>query len=78
MDPIESTIRNILINDYDCDPDTLQLSDTLVADLGMDSIELVEFGLALEESFDVEVLDDAITQTMTVGEVVNKIKELKG
>ena len=75
---IESTVREILINDYDCDPDTLQLSDTLVADLGMDSIELAEFGLSLEEAFDVEVLDDAITQTMTVGEVVNKIKELKG
>ncbi len=75
---IESKIRNILINDYDCDPDTLQLSDTLVADLGMDSIELVEFGLALEESFDVEVNDDAITQTMTVGEVVESIRKLKG
>ena len=45
---IESTIRNILINDYDCDPDTLQLSDTLVADLNLDSIELAEFGLSLE------------------------------
>ena len=75
---IESKIRELLINDYDCDPDTLQLSDTLVADLGMDSIELVEFGLALEESFDVEVNDDAITQTMTVGEVVEAIRKLRG
>jgi acyl carrier protein len=52
--------------------------NTLVDDLELDSIELVELAQDLEEEFDIIIPDSAITAAMTVGQVVDVVKNLKG
>jgi len=52
-------------------PETL-----LIEDLAADSLDLIELVLAVEESFDVDVPDDAAENIRTVGECVAGISGL--
>jgi acyl carrier protein len=51
---------------------------TLTGDLDLDSIELVEFAVELETAFDITIPDDAVTATMTLQQVAEKVAELRG
>lgn len=51
-------------------------SDTKFADLGIDSLDIAELIMNIEDEFDIEMEMDASLQT--VGDVVNKINEIKG
>ena len=44
-------------------------------DLGLDSLDLVEFGLALEEEFEVELQDEEAEGIVTIGDAVELIAE---
>ena len=68
-------IKNIIV-------EQLQVSDTAVTedasfvdDLGADSLDLVELIMALEEEFGIEIPDSDAEKVVTVGDVVNYIKE---
>jgi acyl carrier protein len=77
MDTIATQVRTILF-DFGIDITSVTDDNTLVNDLGLDSIELVQFAQDLEEEFDIEISDNAITAAMTVGQVVDAVKRLKG
>ena len=47
-------------------------------DLGADSLDTVELVMALEESFDIEIPDEAAEGIATVGDAVKFIEEKKG
>ena len=60
----------------------LQVADTAVTeqssfidDLGADSLDLVELIMALEEEFNIEIPDTDAEKVVTVGDVVDYIKE---
>lgn len=76
MDAVESKVRDLLISEYGVDADQLQAENGLVADLHLDSIELVQLALDLEEAFGVELQTGTITASMTVGEVCDLIRGL--
>eukprot|EP01083_Nonionella_stella_P024188 66858_1 len=44
-------------------------------DLGLDSLDQVEFGLAVEDEFDVEIPDDEAEQIVTIGDAVELIAD---
>ena len=45
----------------------------LYNDLGLDSLDAVEFGLHLETEFDIELIDEEAEQITTIGDAVNLI-----
>jgi len=49
--------------------------ETLLIELGLDSIQGVEFLVALESRFNLKLRDDAITIRMSVRDVVQMIEE---
>ena len=51
-------------------------SETKFADLGIDSLDIAELIMNIEDEFDIEMEMDASLQT--VGDVVNKINEING
>ena len=77
MDAIEAGVRSILFECFSVDGAVLQADNRLVEDLGMDSLEIVQFALDLEETFDIEVPDSSITAEMTVGDVCEAVKILQ-
>lgn len=48
-------------------------STNLNADLGLDSLDSVEFGLAIEDEFDIEIEDEEAETIKTVGDAVDII-----
>jgi acyl carrier protein len=77
MDTISTQVRSVLFN-FGIDIASVTDDNELVNDLGLDSIELIELAQDLEEEFDIEIPDSAITAAMTVGQVVDAVKNLKG
>ena len=48
---------------------------SFIDDLGADSLDIVELVMALEEEFDIEIPDNDAEKVVTVGDVVEYIKE---
>ena len=48
---------------------------SFIDDLGADSLDIVELVMALEEEFDIEIPDSDAEKVVTVGDVVEYIKE---
>lgn len=54
-------------------PDVVTSTAELAEDLGVDSVDAVEFTLALEREFHVALPDDAIADVRTVQDVVDLV-----
>ena len=47
----------------------------LAEDLGVDSVDAVEFALALEREFNIELPDAALVEVKTVQDVIDRVAE---
>jgi acyl carrier protein len=52
------------------------LSSDLVADLGFDSLQVLEVVAELEDRFDISIPIDAVPSTRTVADVVDRVARL--
>ena len=59
----------------DIDESTITPESKFAEDLGADSLDIVELVMALEEEFDIEIPDADAEKVVTVGDVVDYIKE---
>ena len=53
------------------------LADELNNDLGMDSLDAVEFIMTLEEEFNIEIYDEQVDSLVTVQNVVDIVESKK-
>lgn len=58
------------------DPSDVTPEKNLVDDLGADSLDAVELVMSIEEEFGVELDDDTMEVTKTVGDLIAKITAL--
>ncbi len=56
------------------DPEDVTMESSFIEDLGADSLDIVELLMALEEEFDIEIPDEEAEKLITVGDVVDYIK----
>jgi acyl carrier protein len=54
-------------------PESIKLESNLVDDLGFDSLEIIEFYLAIEEHFSINIPDEDRLKLLTVDDVVNYV-----
>ena len=54
---------------------SVEMESSFIDDLGADSLDIVELVMALEEEFDMEIPDTDAEKVVTVGDVVEYIKE---
>lgn len=54
--------------------DPLEETTLLVDDCGMDSLDAVELGMALEEEYGIEIPDEDAEKIKTVGEAIDYIE----
>jgi acyl carrier protein len=52
------------------------LENDLIADLGFDSLQLLEVVAELEDRFDLSIPSDAVPSTRTVAEIVTQVRAL--
>ena len=68
-------IKESLVKTLDLDAETITLESNVVEDLNADSISFMEFTLALEDEFGIEISDEDAEHILTLGQVVDYISE---
>lgn len=68
-------IKGIIIEQLGVTENTVTMEASFIDDLGADSLDIVELIMALEEEFDIEIPDGDAEKVVTVGDVVDYIKE---
>lgn len=70
-------LKPIIIDQLGVEEEAVKTEATFVDDLAADSLDIVELIMAIEEKFDMEIPDSAAEKIVTVGDVVEYIKNNK-
>ena len=70
-------IKSILAEQFSEDEDSITKATDLAEDLGADSLDMADLVMAIEDEFEIEVLDEDIEGIKTVGDIVEYIENLK-
>ena len=65
---------NKIIADYTGNNVTLTPETILMADMGMNSLDLAQLACKVEDEFDIEIPDRAISSIKTIGDVISLIE----
>jgi len=68
-------VKDIIVEQLGVTGDSVTLEASFIDDLGADSLDIVELIMALEEEFDMEIPDSDAEKVVTVGDVVDYIKD---
>ena len=68
-------VKEIIIEQLGVAETAVTTEASFIDDLGADSLDIVELIMALEEEFDLEIPDADAEKVVTVGDVVDYIKE---
>lgn len=68
-------MKEIIADQLNVDGDSITESSSFKDDLGADSLDLFELVMALEDEYSVEIPAEDLQNLLTVGEVMNYLKE---
>ncbi|MEI6101512.1 MAG: acyl carrier protein [Eubacteriales bacterium] len=68
-------VRELIANNLKLDPSTILLSTEMIADLSVNSLDLVELVCAFEMEFGVEVPERDIRKFRKVGDIVEYLEK---
>ena len=72
---IEQRVKDIIVEQLGVNPDQVTPDAKFIEDLGADSLDTVEFVMALEEEFGNEIPDEQAEKLQSVGDVVKYIED---
>ena len=75
---IEDKVKDIIVEQLGVNAEQVTSTARFIEDLGADSLDTVELVMAFEEEFGAEIPDEQAEKLLTVGDVVNYIKEKQG
>lgn len=70
-------VINILTAQACCDREIVKPEAHLINDLDLDSLDLVEVAMEIEDQCGVEILDDEISSCKTVQDLINHVEARK-
>lgn len=68
-------VKGIIVEQLGVAETAVSMEASFIDDLGADSLDIVELIMALEEEFDTEIPDADAEKVVTVGDVVDYIKD---
>ena len=68
-------VKEIIVEQLGVAENAVAQEASFIDDLGADSLDIVELIMALEEEFDLEIPDADAEKVVTVGDVVDYIKD---
>ena len=68
-------VKEIIVEQLGVAETAVTMEASFIDDLGADSLDIVELVMAIEEEFDIEIPDADAEKVVTVGDVVDYIKE---
>lgn len=75
QEEIFEKVKGIIVEQLGVAETAVNMEASFIDDLGADSLDIVELIMALEEEFDLEIPDADAEKVVTVGDVVEYIKE---
>jgi acyl carrier protein len=75
MPGVEEKVKQIIVDQLGVEPADVTSTSSFVDDLGADSLDRVELVMALEETFDIEIPDEAAEKIATVKDAVDYIQK---
>ena len=67
-------IKEILVEQLNCDADSINEDTSFKDDLGADSLDLFELVMALEEEYGLEIPAEELSDVETVGDIIEYLK----
>ncbi|MFA9374934.1 acyl carrier protein [Poseidonibacter sp.] len=67
-------VKEVVVEQLDCDPAEVKEDSKFIEDLGADSLDVVELVMALEEKFDIEIPDEDAEGILTVSDAIKYIE----
>ncbi len=74
QEEIFEKVKEIIVEQLGVTDTSVTMEASFIDDLGADSLDIVELIMALEEEFDTEIPDADAEKVVTVGDVVDYIK----
>ena len=68
-------VKEIIVEQLGVAETSVTMEASFIDDLGADSLDIVELIMALEEEFDIEIPDADAEKVVSVGDVVEYIKD---
>ena len=68
-------VKAIIVEQLGVADTAVTMEASFIEDLGADSLDIVELVMAIEEEFDIEIPDSDAEKVVTVGDVVDYIKD---
>ena len=68
-------VKSVIAEQTGIDPETITMDSSFVEDLNIDSIDLIELIMMLEEEYNIEFSEDDAERIKTIGDVVNYINQ---
>ncbi len=68
-------VKGIIVEQLGVAENNVTMEASFIDDLGADSLDIVELIMALEEEFDMEIPDSDAEKIVSVGDVVDYIKD---
>lgn len=68
-------IKEIICEDFEIEESEITLNTSLADDLDIESLDLVDLVMTLEDEFSIELPDEAFEEIKTVGDLVKYIEE---
>ncbi len=75
QEEIFEEVKKIIVEQLGVAETAVTMDASFIDDLGADSLDIVELIMALEEEFDTEIPDADAEKVVTVGDVVDYIKD---
>ncbi len=69
------TLREVICRYVEIDPETLTEETNIRSELGLNSLELINIAVAIEDEFEVEIPDREVGNIETLGDAINVIKK---
>ena len=75
---MKARLIKLVADQAGCLLDDVKPESKLVADLGMDSLDLLEAGMSIESEFDIYVQDEEFERCATVGDIIELVTRKVG
>ncbi len=68
-------VKAIIADVLNIDQEEITRDTTFLNDLGADSLDVFQIIMEIEDTFDIEISNEEVETIVTVGDVVDRIKE---